>query len=123
MPISKMIINYPAASGRGMQIVLLPNRRFGLQSDSFAASSGECTPTRFKANDIIALTSNIQTVHKQSQQSILLQPRQVGTVVMNFNNEACLIDFSDAQGITYAMETIPQNQLMLLHYEPASVAA
>jgi hypothetical protein len=41
-------INYPAASGRGMQIILLPNRRFGLQSDSFAASSGECTPTRFK---------------------------------------------------------------------------
>jgi hypothetical protein len=42
---------------------------------------------------------------------------------MNFNDEAYLIDFSDAQGMTYAMETIPQNQLMLLHHEPPSVAA
>lgn len=46
---SSQEINYPAASGRGMPIVLLPNRRFGLQSDFFAASSGECTPTRFNA--------------------------------------------------------------------------
>ena len=28
-----------------MEVVLLPNRRFGLQSNLFAASSGECTPT------------------------------------------------------------------------------
>ncbi len=50
-------INYPAASGRGMQIVLLPNRRFGLQSDSFAASSGECTPIRFNREISILLYS------------------------------------------------------------------
>jgi Domain of unknown function (DUF4926) len=77
----------------------------------------------FKEYDIIALKSEIQAVHKENQQPIFLQPGQVGTVVMNFNDEAYLIDFSDAQGMTYAMETIPQNQLMLLHYEPASVAA
>jgi len=42
---------------------------------------------------------------------------------MNFNNEAYLIDFSDTQGMTYTMETIPPDQLMLLHYEPKLVAA
>jgi Domain of unknown function (DUF4926) len=77
----------------------------------------------FKEYDIVALKSDIQAVHKESRQSILLQPGQVGTVVMNFNDEAYLIDFSDAQGMTYAMETIPQNQLMLLHYEPALIVA
>ena len=46
-------INDPAASGRGMENVLLPNRRFGLQPNSFAASSGECTPTRFKESSLI----------------------------------------------------------------------
>lgn len=77
----------------------------------------------FKEHEVVAIKSDIQTAHKESQQPILLQTGQVGTVVMNFNNEAYLIDFSDAQSMTYAMETIPGNQLMLLHYEPTSVAA
>jgi hypothetical protein len=77
----------------------------------------------FKEYDVIAIKSDIQAVHKESQQPILLQAGQVGTVVMNFNNEAYLIDFSDTQGMTYAMETVPQDQLMLLHYEPVSIAA
>ena len=76
----------------------------------------------FKEYDIIALKSDIQAIHKGSHQPILLQPGQVGTVVMNFNDEAYLIDFSDADGMTYATETIPNSQLMLLHYEPAPVA-
>jgi hypothetical protein len=42
-------IKNPVASRRGMEEDLLPNRRFGLQFDFFAASSGECTPTRFNA--------------------------------------------------------------------------
>jgi hypothetical protein len=77
----------------------------------------------FKEYDVVAIKSDIQALHKESQQPVLLQAGQVGTVVMNFNNEAYLIDFSDVQGITYAMETVPQDQLMLLHYEPVSVAA
>jgi hypothetical protein len=43
---------------------------------------------------------------------------------MNFNNEAYLIDFLNAQGVTYAMEMLPPDQLILLHYyEPVSIAA
>ena len=77
----------------------------------------------FKEYDIVVLKSDIRAVHKDSQQPILLQAGQVGTVVMNFNNEAYLIDFSNTQGMTYTMETIPPDQLMLLHYEPKLVAA
>jgi hypothetical protein len=77
----------------------------------------------FKEYDIVVLRSDIRAVHKDSQQPILLQAGQVGTVVMNFNNEAYLIDFSNTQGMTYTMETIPPDQLMLLHYEPKLVAA
>lgn len=77
----------------------------------------------FKEYDIVALNSDIQAIHKENQQPILLQHGQVGTVVMSFDNEAYLVDFSDINGMTYAMETIPNSQLMLLHYEPASVTA
>lgn len=77
----------------------------------------------FKEYDVVAIKSEIQATHKESRQPIVLQAGQVGTVVMTFNNEACLIDFSDAQGVTYAMETIPQDQLILLHYEPKLIAA
>jgi Domain of unknown function (DUF4926) len=77
----------------------------------------------FKEYDVVALKFDTQAVHKESQQLILLQAGQVGTVAMNFNNEACLIDFSDAQGMTYTMETLPPSQLMLLHYEPVLIAA
>lgn len=77
----------------------------------------------FKEYDVVAIKSEIKAIHKESQQPILLQAGQVGTVVMNFNSEAYLIDFSDAQGITYAMETVSQDQLMLLHYEPVPIAA
>lgn len=77
----------------------------------------------FKEYDVVAIKSDLQAVHKENQQTILLQTGQVGTVVMNFNNEAYLIDFSDAQGMTYAIKTIPPAQLMLFHYEPKLVAA
>jgi hypothetical protein len=40
---------------------------------------------------------------------------------MSFNHQAYLVDFADAQGETYAMETVPATQLMLLTYEPILV--
>jgi Domain of unknown function (DUF4926) len=77
----------------------------------------------FAEYDVVALKSEIETVHKENQKRILLQPGQVGTILENFDNKAYLVDFSDAQGVTYAMESIPGNLLMQLHYEPASTAA
>lgn len=74
-----------------------------------------------KEYDVVALTNEIQAVHKETKQLILLKPGQVGTVLMSFDDQAYLIDFADAQGETYAMETVPYTQLMLLTYEPVLV--
>jgi Domain of unknown function (DUF4926) len=68
--------------------------------------------------DLVALTEDISAIHKETKQPILLKRGQMGTVVMNFNNLAYLIDFADSEGHTYAMETIPVSQLMLLIDKP-----
>jgi Domain of unknown function (DUF4926) len=62
---------------------------------------------KFKEYDVVALTQEIQAMHKETQQPILLRHRQGGTILMDFEGRAYLVDFSDAQGNTYAMETVP----------------
>jgi Domain of unknown function (DUF4926) len=42
----------------------------------------------------------------------------MGTVLMDFDKLAYLIDFADSEGHTYAMETIPFSKLMLLLDKP-----
>ncbi|MBD1866627.1 DUF4926 domain-containing protein [Leptolyngbya sp. FACHB-671] len=74
-----------------------------------------------KEYDVVALTDEIQAIHKETKQSILLKRGQVGTVLTSFKNQAYLIDFSDAEGKTYAMETVPSDSLMVLVYEPSLV--
>ncbi|MBW4468153.1 MAG: DUF4926 domain-containing protein [Pegethrix bostrychoides GSE-TBD4-15B] len=77
-----------------------------------------------KEYDVVALTNEtneIPAIHKETNQPILLRNGQVGTVLMNFDNQAYLVDFANVQGETYAMETVPATQLMLLAYEPVSV--
>ncbi len=68
--------------------------------------------------DLVALTEDISAIHKETKQPILLKRGQMGTVLMNFNNLAYLIDFADSEGYTYAMETIPVSKLMLLIDKP-----
>lgn len=67
--------------------------------------------------DVVALTAEIQAIHKETSEPILLRPGQVGTILMSFDEIAYLVDFADAQGNTYAMETVPSEQLMQLVYE------
>lgn len=71
-----------------------------------------------KEYDIVALLETVSAIHKDTHQTIQLKCGQVGTVVMCFDDRAFLIDFADANGHTYAMETIPANQLLRLVYEP-----
>ena len=73
--------------------------------------------------DIVALTEDISASHPETQQPVLLRRGQVGTVLMAFEGAAFLIDFSDSEGQTYAMETVPLQKLMQLFYEPAQIAA
>ncbi len=72
----------------------------------------------FNDYDVVALTEEIQAIHKDTHQPILLRKGQVGTVLMTFAGQAYLVDFADAQGHTYAMETVPADKLMQLIYEP-----
>jgi hypothetical protein len=73
--------------------------------------------------DLVALTDEQAATHKTSLQTIQLQRGQIGTVVMLLAPEVCLVDFADAQGNTYAMESIPTAQLLLLHQEPIAIPA
>jgi Domain of unknown function (DUF4926) len=73
--------------------------------------------------DVVALTTEINAIHKETSGQILLRPGQVGTILMSFDDRAYLVDFADAQGNTYAMETIPSEKLMELVYEPVPAYA
>jgi hypothetical protein len=72
---------------------------------------------KFKDLDIVALTEDRQTNHFETGELITLSKGQVGTIVMEYDGEVFEVEFSNNDGTTYAMETIPANQLMLLHYE------
>lgn len=72
---------------------------------------------KFKDLDIVALTEDRQTTHFETGNPITLYKGQVGTIVMEYDGEVFEVEFSNNDGTTYAMETIPANQLMLLHYE------
>ena len=72
---------------------------------------------KFKDLDIVALTEDRQTTHFETGELIILSKGQVGTIVMEYDGEVFEVEFSNNDGTTYAMETIPANQLMLLHYE------
>ena len=76
-----------------------------------------------KEYDLVVLTKDISAIHKQNQTPILLRRGQVGTVIMDFEQQAFLIDFADEEGVTYAMETVDKKHLIPLLYQPAEVLA
>ena len=71
--------------------------------------------------DLVVIDQDLPAIHKQTHQPILLRKGQVGTVLMDFDHKAYLIDFADRQGVTYAMETIPAEHLIPLLYNPVSL--
>lgn len=77
--------------------------------------------TQQKEYDIVAIEEDFQATHKETQETILLRKGQVGTIVMDFEGEAFLVDFADETGVTYAMETLPKDRLIPLLYEPVLI--
>ena len=77
--------------------------------------------SQIKEYDLVAIDRDIPATHKETNESILLRKGQVGTVIMEFDGEAFLVDFADEQGITYAMETIAANLLIPLFYNPVAL--
>ncbi|MDJ0577917.1 MAG: DUF4926 domain-containing protein [Xenococcaceae cyanobacterium MO_234.B1] len=77
--------------------------------------------SQIKEYDLVVIDRDIRATHKETNQPILLRKGQVGTVLMDFDGEAFLIDFADEKGITYAMETVPAEQLIPLLYKPVAL--
>ncbi|MEB3308725.1 MAG: DUF4926 domain-containing protein [Snowella sp.] len=77
--------------------------------------------TTIQEYDLVALTEDVMTTHKTTHQPILLRRGQMGTVLMSFDHEAFLIDFTDQQGNTFAMETVESVKLLRLITEPELV--
>ncbi|MGB0561216.1 MAG: DUF4926 domain-containing protein [Spirulinaceae cyanobacterium] len=67
--------------------------------------------------DLVALTKDHPTTHFETGQPIHLPKGQVGTVVMEYGDEAVEVEFVNNDGITFAMETLSLDAVMLLHYE------
>ena len=73
-----------------------------------------------KELDSVVLTETLITKHFETNEPILLQQGQVGTVVMELGKNMFEVEFADRDGIPYAMETLSANQLLVLHQEPLS---
>lgn len=67
--------------------------------------------------DLVALTGDRDTTHFETGQPIRLLKGQVGTVVMEYDDQAVEVEFANHDGTTFAMETLPCDAVMLLHYE------
>ena len=72
--------------------------------------------------DLVALTEDLTATHKVTHQPIVLRREQMGTILMSFDNQAFLVDFTDQQGNTFAMETIDCSKLLQLIQEPELVS-
>jgi hypothetical protein len=47
---------------------------------------------------------------------------QVGTAVERLDEQVFEVEFSDDQGVTYAMAAVPAEDLLVLRYAPSKVA-
>jgi len=79
--------------------------------------------THIQDYDLVALMQPCTATHKQTNAPLELQRGQVGTVLMSFDDRAFLIDFTDCDGNTFAMETIANEHLLRLVQEPCLVNA
>ncbi|MEH2372734.1 DUF4926 domain-containing protein [Nostoc sp.] len=68
------------------------------------------TPNKFNLLDIVALKTPL------SEHNLLAG--QVGTIVEILAPEVYEVEFSDDDGQTYAMQSLPAHQLLKLHYKP-----
>lgn len=68
-----------------------------------------------KTLEVVALTNDVPEKH--------LRCGQVGTIVEILAPGVVEVEFSDLEGVTYAMCAIPESSLMVLHHIPDAVAA
>lgn len=70
-------------------------------------------PNAIKELDVVALLTNVPEAH--------LSKGAIGTVIHVYNKNIYEIEFADLKGETYALATLPAENLLLLKHEPATV--
>jgi hypothetical protein len=68
-----------------------------------------------KTLEVVALTNDVPEKH--------LRRGQVGTVVEMIAPGIVEVEFSDLEGNTYAMCSVPESNLLELHHIPDAIAA
>jgi hypothetical protein len=68
-----------------------------------------------KTLEVVALTNDVPEKH--------LRRGQVGTIVEQLAPGMVEVEFSDLEGVPYAMCAIPESSLMVLHHIPDAIAA
>jgi hypothetical protein len=68
--------------------------------------------------DNVILTETLITKHFKTDEPILLQQGQIGTVVMELGKNMFEVEFADSDGIPYAMETLSEKQLLVTYNSP-----
>jgi Domain of unknown function (DUF4926) len=68
-----------------------------------------------KLLDVVALTQDCPELN--------LHRGQVGTIVEVYEPDVFEVEFSDTKGHTYALETLREEHLMVLHHRPVAEEA
>jgi hypothetical protein len=78
---------------------------------------------QIKMHDVVALTQDVQAKHFETSQDLVLRRGQIGTVVMQYPDGECEVEFADRNGRAFAMLPLRPEQLMILHDTPDFAAA
>lgn len=74
-------------------------------------------------HDVVALLQDVQTKHFENGQALVLRRGQIGTVVMNYPDGDCEVEFADRDGRAFAILPLRPDRLMVLYDTPDFVAA
>jgi hypothetical protein len=74
-------------------------------------------------HDLVALLEDTNARHFETGQSLILRRGQIGTVVMNYGDQAFEVEFAAKDGRTYALLALESDKLMLLRDAPESAVA
>lgn len=76
-----------------------------------------------KTHDVVALLEDVATRHFSTGKPLRLRRGQIGTVVMECDDEALEVEFADRAGRAYALLPLARERLMLLLDAPEDAVA
>jgi hypothetical protein len=77
--------------------------------------------TPLQEYDLVALTEDMMATHKSNHNPLCLRRGQMGTILMALDKQVFLVDFTDQNGQTFAMEPVESSKLLKLISEPELV--